>query len=98
MALGESQARQTLLYVLLKVLRDLLYAAPSPLVGHARCDPEGLLPGRCGEDRPEVSSKLLALDLAHHAEEVPHVVHLAPLVGSSLEVPLDVSMAAFIPS
>ena len=75
--------------MLFYVISDLLVSLPSPLLGHARCDPEGLLPVRRGEDRPEVRSKLLALGMANHPEEVPHVVDLAPLVGSSLEVARD---------
>ena len=75
MALGEGQeAGKAFLDVLFEMLCDLLYTLTSPLVGHARCDPEGLLPDRCGEDSPEVRPKLFALDVAHHAEEVPLVV------------------------
>src|SRR5215210_1462861 len=51
-ALGEGQAGKAFLDVLFKMLCELLYTLTSPLLGHARCDPEGLLPGRCGEDSP----------------------------------------------
>src|SRR5918911_741515 len=68
----------------------------APFVGHRGGDPEGLLPSRCGEDRPEVRPELLAARVAHHPEEVPGVVDLAPLVGSSLEVASDRCLEALV--
>ena len=61
MALGEGQASEAFLDVLFEVASDLLVAPASPPIGHARCDPEGLLPVRRGEDRAQVRPELLAL-------------------------------------
>src|SRR5215218_3702823 len=54
MTFRESQAGQTLLDVLLKVLGHLLVALLAPLLSNRRRDPEGLFPARGAEDRPKV--------------------------------------------
>lgn len=89
MRLGQSEAAETLLYVLFKVLGHLLVAPLATFVGHRSGDCEGLFPVGRGEDRPEVCPELLTPGYSHHPEEVPGVVDLAPLVGSSLEVASD---------
>src|SRR5215207_1237169 len=86
MTFRESQAGQTLLDVLLKVLGHLLVTPLAPLLSNRRRDPEGLFPARGAEDRPKVRGEFLALRCAHHTEQIPRIVDLAPLMRCSLEV------------
>jgi hypothetical protein len=75
--------------VFFEVLGHLLVALLTPFLGNRSGDGEGLFSVGSGEDRPEVRPELLAPGVAHHAEEVPGVMDLAPLVGCSLKVASD---------
>jgi hypothetical protein len=86
MARGEHQTTEALL----DVLGDFRVALPTPSLGHGGSNPEGLLPGRRGEDRTQVCNKLLACQCAHCGEKF----YLSSLPcnssgGSPLEVPSD---------
>ena len=62
MALGESQATEALLYVLLEVTGHFLVALLlAPFLGHRSGDGEGLFSLGSGEDRPEIFPSSLRL-------------------------------------
>jgi len=65
MARGEHQTTEALL----DVLGDFRVALPTPSLGHGGSNPEGLLPGRRGEDGTQVCNKLLACQCAHCGEK-----------------------------
>src|SRR5215210_2358813 len=84
MALREGQAREALLYVLVYVAGNLRVARAPP-TGQLLGEEKRALPAG-GEHPAQTFRQVFTPAMADHPEEVPRVVHLAPLVRDSLEM------------